>query len=389
VGVIRVGPTRQRVTDQGRHRTWAKARVGDETRELWFETDADIPFLETNRGDLWVAPMMLLAMRRGDRLRLADPISAGRRPHLKKVQDIYCAWYPTRMARAKIVAPPPDEPTGPGLLRRRRDASDGRVAATTFTAGVDSFSSLVKHRKRLGALVYGFGLDVPSHEVEATERVAHTLELVARDAGIPLLTADTNLRRVIGKEVSWGFEGHGAVLASLGTVLSPLVSKLFVPSTYSYAVTHPWGSHPLVDPLWSTSRLQIVHEGAADNRVGKLKRIADEPLAQQHLRVCYKEFSDVNCGRCLKCMRTMVTLKLLDRLDRFETFHNELDVEHLSSSEARTENDIVQLRDAYEFATQVPGHDDIRDALGVLIDRYRQREIAGTANWMPGDTQEP
>ena len=88
-------PTKQTVTDDGRHRTSARIRVGGETQEIWFETDATVPFLERNLGDLWLPPMLLLAMRRGDRLVMRDPISAGRRADLRKVQDIYCAWYPS------------------------------------------------------------------------------------------------------------------------------------------------------------------------------------------------------------------------------------------------------------------------------------------------------
>ena len=211
------------------------------------------------------------------------------------------------------------------------------------------------------------------------------LDLVEKEAGLPILKANTNLRKAMGTGISWGFESHGAVLSSLGTVFSTVISTLLIPSTYSYAVTMPWGTHPLVDPLWSTSRLSIVHEGAADNRVQKIQRIADSPLAQEHLRVCYKEFSDTNCGRCLKCVRTMIVLTLLGKFDRFSTFNAPLDIEHLRSLEARTENDIVQLRDAYEFSKTVPGHDDIRDGLALLLEKYRQREIAGTADWRPGD----
>jgi hypothetical protein len=389
VSVVRVGRTRQTVLDDGRHRTSVKVSLGDTKREMWFVTDADVPFVDHNRGDIWLPPLLMLAMRRGERLRLADPISAGRRADLRKVQDIFLAWYPKRMTRVKIVAPPAEprpEPEPQGLLRRRPAFVDDRVSGTCFTGGVDSFNTLVKHKKSLGALVYGFGIDIPPHETEATERVGKQLARVADESGMRLLTADTNVRRFLGNNnVSWGFESHGAVLASLGTVFSPVISKLYIPSTHSYAVPFPWGSHPLVDSLWSTRRLKIEHDGAESSRVGKIRRIADDAAAQHNLRVCYKDFADTNCGRCMKCMRTMATLTLLGRLDKFATFTSPLDVDRLRSQVLKTENDVFQVRDAYEFAQEVPGHEDIREAFESLIAGYQEREAAGIANWQPGD----
>ena len=366
-----------------------KVSIGDTKREMWFITAPDVPFVGHNRGDLWLPTLLMVAMRRGERLRLADPISAGRQADLRKVQDIFAAWYPKRMTRVKIVAPPaepPPEPERQGLLRRRRTPTDDRVSGTCFTGGVDSFNTLVKHKKTLGALVYGLGIDIPIRESEATERVGRQLTAIAEESGTRLLTAETNLRAFVGRnQVSWGFEGHGAVLASLGTLFSPVISKLYIPSTHSYAVPFPWGSHPLVDSLWSTRRLKVEHDGAESSRVGKIKRIADDATAQHNLRVCYKDFAETNCGRCMKCMRTMATLTLLERLDRFVTFTAPLDVDHFRSQVLKTENDIFQIRDAYEFATEVPGHDDIREALASLIAGYQEREAAGVAGWQPGD----
>jgi hypothetical protein len=377
------------VLDDGRHRTSVKVSFGDTRREIWLVTDPDVPFVDHNRGDLWLPVLLILAMRRGERLRLSDPISAGRRADVRKVQDIFAAWYPKRMTHVKVVAPPAEdrpEPEPKGLLRRRPKVVDTRVSGTCFTGGVDSFNTLVKHKKTLGALVYGFGIDIPVKETEAMERVGKQLAVVAEESGTRLLTAETNIRRFLdGNQVSWGFEGHGAALASLGTVFSTVVSTLYVPSTHSYAVTHPWGSSPLVDPLWSTRRLRIVHDGAESSRVGKIKQLADDATAQRNLRVCYKQFAETNCGRCLKCMRTMATLALLGRLDRFETFTTPLDLDLLRSQVVRTDTQAFLVRDVHELAREVPGHEDIRDTLGSLLDGYQERLAAGLPSWEPGD----
>ena len=384
MSVVRVAPTRQLVTRRGRHRTATRVRVDGVARPLWFSTRGDVPFLDRNRGDVWFPPLLLLAMRRGERLVLKDPVSAELRASMEQVQDVMIGWYPDRFSRVEVTAPPP-EPSAParsGLLRRR--TPDERVAATCFTAGVDSFFSLVDHRDEIGALVYAFGLDVPLHMTEATRRVRLQLAAVAGESGTRLLTTRTNIRTFLGSQVSWGFESHGAVLASIGALFSPVVSRLYIPSTHPAQADVPWGSHHRTDPLWSTARLDVVHQAPEVSRAGKVARLADDPIAQGHLRVCFKQFATTNCCRCMKCMRTMATLTLLDRLQKFDTFPEPLDLDHLAAQRLTTTNDLVQMSDLLALAERTPGHDDLRAVLAGLVGDYRERLAAGHEGWRPG-----
>lgn len=56
MSVVRVGRTRQAVLEDGRHRTSVKVSYGDTKRQIWFVTDPDVPFVDHNRGDLWLPP---------------------------------------------------------------------------------------------------------------------------------------------------------------------------------------------------------------------------------------------------------------------------------------------------------------------------------------------
>jgi len=76
----------------------------------------------------------------------------------------------------------------------------------------------------------------------------------------------------------------------------------------------------LTDPLLSTARTIVAHDGAESNRVEKTRLVAQSPLARRSLRVCWQSGSDGNCGACEKCYRTMTTLWLLGVLDKFSTF---------------------------------------------------------------------
>jgi hypothetical protein len=82
----------------------------------------------------------------------------------------------------------------------------------------------------------------------------------------------------------------------------------------------PWGSHVLVDPLFSTPRLRVIQDGAAFSRGQKLERIAGLPVVQRSLRVCWRSGTDLNCGRCGKCLRAMIALEVLGVREHCSSF---------------------------------------------------------------------
>ena len=45
-----------------------------------------------------------------------------------------------------------------------------------------------------------------------------------------------------------------------GHLLSDAIGTLVIPSSYTYSDSPPWGSHFDTDPLYSSSRLAIVHD---------------------------------------------------------------------------------------------------------------------------------
>src|SRR4029078_454714 len=73
----------------------------------------------------------------------------------------------------------------------------------------------------------------------------------------------------------------------------------------------PWGSHPLLDPLFGTSALRFVHDGLGASRARKARPTRPTELARRHLFVCDNPNPGdplPNCGRCEKCLRTMTEL---------------------------------------------------------------------------------
>lgn len=67
--------------------------------------------------------------------------------------------------------------------------------------------------------------------------------------------------------------------------------------------------------LLSTENIQFLLSGECKTRIDKVKNIADMPIAQKYLNVCFME--DKNCGTCEKCVRTQMELYAIGKLDSF------------------------------------------------------------------------
>jgi len=273
---------------------------------LFIEADAPV---SSSRD--WIVPVGLLdAMMAGRALSIREAISPALERNLQSIQNIYCSWLPTAKEVAVNVTTTSAEET-----------STGR--SVFFSGGVDSFYSLLKHRERTNNLILVHGFDIPLDNTTFFAPVRSAAEEVAALFETRLITVKTNLRTV-SHASSWGIE-HGAALASVAHALQPNHSTVYIGSTHSYKDLHIWGSHPLLDPLWSSGSVQIVHDGAETNRIGKLKRICEYPEIIKYLRVCWHDTGLYNCGRCEKCLRTMIGLLGLDSLQH-ANFSSSLDL---------------------------------------------------------------
>lgn len=268
-------------------------------------------------ADPFLPALLLPAMQAGEPLRIAGAVSPRLLAGAARIQDIFHVW--NRRYRKVPVAAAPETPqaTGPA----------GRGVGCFFSGGVDSFYSLLEHADEITALVTVYGFDIPLAAGALRAQVATAVRAVARALGVALVEVETDLCAMAGAErVRWRLYQGGA-LASVALLLAPLFSRVIVPASHSYAQLFPWGTHPLVDPLWSTEEVELVHDGCEATRNEKVARVAGSPVALRWLRVCYENRDGAyNCGACEKCLRTMVALRAVGALDRCATFDRPLDL---------------------------------------------------------------
>jgi hypothetical protein len=290
--------------------------IANEQHTLWYR----LPEAIASQGaDAFLPATLLPAMQEGDRLDLAGPVSPRLLAAASAIQDIYHVWNP-HWRKISIHAHRGE--ASPSLPRRG--------SACFFTGGVDSFYTLLKHRDEITAMIFVHGFDLALGNHALREDVSTVMRRVAFAFQKSIIEVETNLRDFADRYVSWEYY-HGAALASVALLLSPRFSRVYVASTRSYATLIPMGSHPLLDPLWSTEHTEIVHDGCEAARVDKVASVARYDLVLNTLRVCWENPEGAyNCGQCEKCLRTMVDLRIAGALDRCTTFARPLDLRAVS-----------------------------------------------------------
>jgi hypothetical protein len=281
-------------------------------------------------GDAFAAALLWPAMHLGAELRISDGISSALAAEVNgKIQDIYRCW---NRKLTRITAGPARE-----SAQRSRQA-DGK--ACTFSGGVDSFYTYLKNKASITHLLFVQGFDIRIEDTDRWKATLETLEPASREMGVTLLPVRTNLRALLDPLAPWPYY-HGGAIAAVGHALSGLIDQLYIASTHSYADLFPWGSHPLLDPLWSSEAIRFVHDGAEATRVEKVMAIADKSVVQKSLRVCWQNVGDrYNCGKCEKCLRTMINLAVCGQLDRCTTFPGGIDLQSVERMELRNANDV-------------------------------------------------
>lgn len=292
---------------EGGHLIKFLVQFDDKQQEIYFRSENTnlTPNIEAI-----VAPMILPAMTTGRKILLDSVISQKFIDNLSVVQDIFHNWEPSSQ---KI------EVRGAKPVQAQANNTE-RVGAF-FTCGVDSFYTLLKHQDEITDLIYIHGYDIPLEKKYNLAQVSKRIHRVAAALGKNLIEIETNLEPFIGNYSGWVNYNLGAALASAGHLLAPQIKRIYIPSTYCYQDLVPMGSHPLLDPLWSSESLEFIHDGLEATRVEKLRAISDHDVAMQNLRVCWENFNDAyNCCACGKCTRTMVALRIVGADKKCTTF---------------------------------------------------------------------
>lgn len=267
--------------------------------ELYIEADAEL----AESSDWAVAMGLLPAMvRHAGEMHIDGAVSPLLIENLEAIQGILRSWIPgaekVRIVAEPHVSEPPAE----------------RGASLFFSGGIDSFYSLLKNTDAIDNLILVHGFDIPLGNESFFEETRSAAERIASVFGKRLITVRSNIQQ--WRECYLWDIHHGPALAAVAHALAPNHSTVFIGSSYPYRDLHIWGSHPMLDPLWSSEVVRILHDGADANRIEKMRLMAQHPDLLKYIRVCWQNTGEYNCGRCEKCIRTMIAFSALGVLDQ-------------------------------------------------------------------------
>jgi hypothetical protein len=242
---------------------------------------------------------------------------------------------------------------------------------------VDSFYTLLKHKDEITKIILING--IMFENTSAMPKVTGAIQRVAEALGKSLIVVEVNLRDFSDEYTDWADHYVGSALASVGLLLSPQLRKIYVPATFSYEHLHPEGSHPLLDPLWSTELLTFEHDGCEANRIEKIARIAQSDIALESLRVCNRFYAH-NCGYCEKCLRTMLGLHAVGALERCNVFDEKLDADALYSMKIMHDSVVPYEEENLRVLQKSGSNQGLAEALRFSINSYKYKKLARQLN---------
>ena len=356
-------------------------------QDIYYETSAEFGEDLVCNPHTFLTACTLPAMRYGEsRIAIDAPICPELRDGLIFVMNCLVNWYGGERRVIPIEAPLQTQSSLPTQPPR---------AGCFFSGGIDALTTLRTNRLNFprehslaikdGILVYGL-LQGEDDQDLSFQNVINAVTLMAKDAGINLITVYTNayahIRDLDADFRFWRYEFHGSCLASVAHAFASRLNTVSIASTYDLAHLVPWGSHPMIDPHFSSSNLRIRHEDAALSRLEKTKIVAEWDVALKHLRVCNEKDSyregNYNCGQCEKCVRTMTTLLTLGALEKTVTFkEKDVSAERIINS--------VYLGSSYQEACYQDliaplvemGRYDLVEAIEKVIIKYQEKDLIG------------
>ena len=209
---------------------------------------------------------------------------------------------------------------------REARAPSGAVGAF-FSGGVDSFYTALKRLDDVDALIFLHGFDIAPERKVRSDEVIQGAERAATELGKRLVVIETGYRKWATRYVEWRYAA-GGIIGSSALALAPQFRRIYVPASHSYAdAAPPYGTHPLLDPFWSTEEVELAYDGYEATRLEKVQAIAGDEVFLRWVRTCHRPTHEgtYNCGRCEKCVRAMIYLWLAGTLDRCTAFPNRLD----------------------------------------------------------------
>lgn len=304
---------------------------------LYFATKEEFADGLTDNLNAFLVACAVPALRYGEqRLRVQGAVCPALRMGVEIALNWIHHWYYPNNHPLPVIEP--------AAMAHPRQPRTPERAGFFFSGGIDSLAMLRVNRLRFpdnhpwsmkdGFLVYGLELDDP----QSFNYVMHSLAEAATPLGVTLIPVYTNLYLDYRDDDAeddfrfWLYQFGGAALAAVAQAFGRRITVASIacaddiPTLARRGLVQlkPWGSHPLLDPNFSSVDVRVQLDGLTRTRFEKVQLLADWEIALQHIRVCNQQKlytrDLLNCGRCEKCIRTMLALTAVGALEKTRAF---------------------------------------------------------------------
>lgn len=312
----------QIVSADGRSRLTAELVFDGESHPLWFEVPSEYErFLCSERSDAFVLAVIQYAIRHGHDIRCEAPMTE--RLHRQLTEQFLEPFRKINGLKHPFI----DAPTAPEV----EHPADGNHVGTGVSCGVDSMHVFAMHPDVEYGCLWNTGVIVGYNDWKDHDRGWEGMrrrsgEFIAA-IGKKLLIADTNFDHKCISGLQWDFmTTYGNLFCIFA--LQKFWSRYYVASDcdimnfrfkFASAYADPARYEYFLFPHVCLADIQVLMDGAAHNRLEKVRDLTSYPPARKFLNVCWR----INDGHrngsndCPKCMRTMLDLDACGAIDDF------------------------------------------------------------------------
>ncbi len=201
---------------------------------------------------------------------------------------------------------------------------------TSFTGGVDSLYTIMKHGKESDfPIKYLCLFNLKSYymyiekrdEKENFYKQCERVEEFARQYNYEKIYLDTNLDECLSEYFSTvvTFRNIACVLSIQKLVGTYLLSSSRKATQFEIDPYISEAFDLLIVPLASTESLTFYLSGAEKTRIEKIKELTEYDISYKWLHPCARRgLDEKNCGHCSKCLRDLATLWYFGELDKYK-----------------------------------------------------------------------
>lgn len=283
-----------------------------------------------------------------------------------------------------------DDAPGPTLDVRRSSevgAARARRAGLFFSGGIDSLATLRANHLNyppsypdfVRTLLFVFGsADVgvkdPEKEMGAYNNALRNNKEIADKCGLEIIPVFTNVRQISPSIRFYMEQYHSCMLASIAHAFTNHMNRVTISSAFDIGSLKPWGTHPLLDPHYSSYHMTIAHGSASLSRLDRVRLVADWDFALQRIRSCLSnDEALLNCGKCWKCLLTETELLAAGKLHLTRAFpHDDITRDMLIGHRISCDLERDGYMDLIE-ALRSQGRLDLTRAVEVMLSEYQKR----------------